>query len=490
MNKTTIIFLLILLLLPAKNLTGTPDFGRNFFNKTLRIDYYHSGNATEEFFSIDNIFIEGEWAGSRKNLIFPFRYGRYKYEIYSAAEKTLIFSKCFDSLFGEYRTTDKAIKGTMRTFHESALIPLPRIKFQFRILRKEKNRKYKELFRTEIDPGRGNFSSERKFGETDIISIQRSGAPGKCVDIAIIAEGYKSSEFKKVKSDFSKVKKIFFSQEPYKSLRSHFNLYGLFKPSSDSGTDEPRQKIYKSTAVDTTFNSLNSPRYLLTESNKKLRDIASAVPYDALIIMVNSKRYGGGGIFNLYSTFTIDNKQTPYLLLHEFGHSFGGLADEYYSSAVSYNEFYPKGSEPDEPNITALLENDNVKWKNLITKGVKIPTVWRKDEFDRMNSAFAEKRADINAKIESLIKEGATLSAIQKARKELNALINRKEKEDRKFFSSSKNLGVVGAFEGAGYSSKGLYRPMINCIMFTIGKKPYCKVCRSSVEKIIRYYSD
>ena len=474
MRKNIMIFILILLLFPVLNLTGTTDFDKNFSNRTFRIDYYHSGNATEESFSIDNIFIEGEWAGSRKNLIFPFRYGRYKYEIYSVADNTLIFSKCFDSYFGEYRTTEKAIKGIKRTFHETALLPLPRKKIQFRILRKENNKKYREMFLAEIDPAGRNISSERKFGETKIIPLHKSGDPGKCVDIAIIAEGYKASEFKKANSDFIKVKKIFFSQEPYMSLKLKFNLYGLFKPSNDSGTDD----------------SMNSPRYLLTESNKKLRNIASAVPYDALIIMVNSKRYGGGGIFNLYCTFTIDNEQTPYLLLHEFGHSFSGLADEYYSSAVSYNEFYPKGSEPDEPNITALLDRDNIKWKNLITKGVKIPTVWRKDEFDRMNSGFSDKRAKINAKIESLIKEGATLSSIQKARKELNTLINIKEKEDRIFFSSSKNLGIVGAFEGAGYSSKGLYRPMINCIMFTIGKKPYCTVCRSSVEKMIRYYTD
>jgi len=490
MIKKIFFFVIFISVLFQTEIIANSVFDDFFLNRTFRIDFYHSGNAKNEYFSIDKLYLEGKWSGNKKSLIFPFKYGKYRYEIYSYPQNILKFSKGYDSYFAEYSTTQEAINGVNKTCLETALIPFPRGKFFFVIKKKDRKNIYHEIFKTKIDPRDRMISTEKKYGNAKIINILKSGDPEKCVDLAFIAEGYQASEFKKAKADFMRAKEIFFSQEPYKSLRSRFNLYGIFKASFNSGTDEPRQQIFKNTAVDTTFNSFNSPRYLLTESNKKLRDISSAVPYDAIIIMVNSKRYGGGGIFNLYCTFTIDNKQTPYLLLHEFGHSFSGLADEYYSSAVSYNDFYPPGIEPDEPNITALLNPKNLKWRKLITAGVKIPTPWRKTEFDRMNADFSKKRAKINRKIEALIKKEASPDQISAARKELNDLINKKEIEDKNFFLKSGNRGIIGAFEGAGYSSKGLYRSMTNCIMFTIGKKPYCKVCRSAVEEMIKYYSD
>lgn len=489
MTKKNSHLILIIFLLLSVNLKGKSGFDNYFLDKTLRIDYFHSGNAKEESIIVDNIYIEGKWSGNKSNLIFPFKYGRYRYEIYSSTDKNLIFSKNFDSYFGEYKTTNKALKGVKKIFHETALLPLPRRKVDFILLRKDRNNRFHVFFKTEIDSGSPWISDEKKYGRVKITNILKSGEPASHADIAIIAEGYTKTEYKKAVKDFKKAGGIFFSQEPYKSLKSRFNLYGIFKSSSESGTDEPRQRIFRNTSVDTSFNSMNSPRYLLTESNKKLRDIASAVPYDALIIMVNSKRYGGGGIFNLYCTFTIDSNQTPYLLMHEFGHSFSGLADEYYSSAVSYNDFYPRGVEPDEPNITALLNPKDIKWKNLVTEGTALPTSWKKQEFDRMNDKFSDERAKINREIDSLTEKRASKDEIKRAREKLNNLIKKKEKEDHTFFLESKSRGVVGAFQGAGYSSKGLYRSMVNCIMFTIGKKPYCKVCKTAVEKMIEYYS-
>jgi len=242
--------------------------------------------------------------------------------------------------------------------------------------------------------------------------------------------------------------------------------------------------------VDTTFNSLGSSRYLLTESNKKLRDITAVVPCDAVMIMVNSARYGGGGIYNSFCTFTIDNEQAPYLILHEFGHSFAGLADEYYSSSVAYNEFYPRGTEPVEPNITALLNPGKIKWKSLLSPGVALPTKWNKSEFDAMNVEFGKIRSMINLRIEDLMKSNAAESEIREARKELEYLMKNKDLENQEFFKKSGLTGIVGAFEGAGYSSEGLYRPMQDCIMFTIGKKPYCIVCEQAVKRMIGTYSD
>jgi len=144
----------------------------------------------------------------------------------------------------------------------------------------------------------------------------------------------------------------------------------VYKPSEDSGVDEPGANIYRNTVMNCTFNSLGSDRYLLTEDNKAVRDLAAFVPYDALYIMVNHSRYGGGGIYNLYCTFTTGNQYKDFLFIHEFGHSFAGLADEYYTSSTAYNDFYPRGVEPVELNITALTDPQNVKWKNHLTPGI------------------------------------------------------------------------------------------------------------------------
>jgi hypothetical protein len=317
-----------------------------------------------------------------------------------------------------------------------------------------------------------------------------SGDPHSCVDIAIIGEGYKKEEMDKFRADLERFTRIFFEQEPYSSFKNSFNISGVLQPSLESGCDEPRHGIYKNTAVNATFNSLGSERYLLTEDNRSLRDVAAHVPYDALLIMVNHTRYGGGGIYNLYCTFTADNQWHSYLFLHEFGHSFTGLADEYYTSSVAYNEFYPKGVEPLESNITALLDTEKVKWKSSLTAGVEIPTPWEKPEFDEMDSAYQKVRQELNEKIARLKREGAPDEEIKKTERESEDLSKKHAGRIDAYLANSRFAGVVGAFEGAGYSSQGLFRPMLDCLMFTKGNKPFCKVCEQAVIRVIQYYSE
>ncbi len=471
---------------------GTPDvdYNKYFTGQTMRIDYFHIGNSSEELITIDKIYREGEWAGSKKKLTNSFPYGKYRAKIFTSDEKTLLYSRGFDSYFGEYKTTGDAARGIKKSYHESVLIPYPKETIILKIVQVSGRTEISTLITKKIDPSSINIIREKRKRDIIVFDVHKTGDPSKRVDLVIVAEGYTKNDLEKVKNDFQKVKKIFFSQEPYRSNMNKFNIYGIFKPSDESGTDEPRIGKLRNTSVDTTFNSLGSARYLLTEANKKLRDITSAAPCDAIMIMVNSTRYGGGGIYNSFCTFTIDNKQASYLILHEFGHSFSGLADEYYSSAVSYNDFYPKGIEPVEPNITALLDPAKIKWSSLVKDGTKIPTPWGKRDFDRMNNEFGKKRKEINLKIERLTRSGASKEKILQAKQEIESLMKEKEKENREFFSRSGLTGVVGAFEGAGYSSKGMYRPMIDCIMFTIGKKPYCKVCENAVSEMIKKYSD
>ena len=215
--------------------------------------------------------------------------------------------------------------------------------------------------------------------------------------------------------------------------------------------------------------------------------MASHIPYDALMIMVNHSRYGGGGIYNLFSTFTTDNQWHEYLFLHEFGHSFAGLADEYYTSDVAYNEFFHIDVEPVEPNITALINNE-AKWEKILSKEIEIPTLWEKELFDSLDLKWQAERQALNDKIVELKKNKVSESEIFKAQEDYNLKDKEHSVDVDKFLHNSKYWGRVGAFEGAGYESKGLFRPMIDCLMFSKGNKPFCKACENAIIRMMKSY--
>lgn len=466
------------------------DFDTYFIDRTMRVDYYHGGDATGEFITVDRIYEQGTWAGSLKNLQDPFNIGRYAVKVYEAERGKLIFSRGFDSYFGEYRTTAPALRGVKRTYHESVLVPFPKNKVVLTFEVRDKENKLQPIFSFEMDPLDISIVRESPAGGVRVFQILKSGESHTKVDIAFIAEGYTALEEKKFIADLKRVAEIFFSQEPYRSQPGLFNLAGVFKPSAESGCDEPSHGSFKNTAVGASFDSLGSERYVLTEDNRNLRDIAAHVPSDALVILINHKRYGGGGIYNLYCTFTVDNQWTDYLFLHEFGHSFAGLADEYYTSSVAYNEFYPRGIEPLEPNITALLDPTHLKWKELVTPGIEIPTPWEKEEFDRMDLAYQKIRQEVNERIAAMKRAGAPRAEVEKVEQESEELSRRHAAKVDQFLRQSKYWDKVGAFEGAGYAAQGLYRPAIDCLMFTKGAKPFCKVCEQAVRRVIKFYAE
>lgn len=467
-----------------------PAFDDWFVDKTMRVDYFHAGNSAEETVALDQVFDQGIWAGSRTHLVDPFNLGRYLVKVYDAASGTLIFSKGFDSYFGEYKTSDPALQGVRRTYHESALLPYPRKPVRFTVEAKDRQNTYKALFSQVIDPAATTVIRERLVPGVEVFEVVKSGEPRRKVDVAVIAEGYTAEEEAKFKADLDRFATVFFKLEPYRSHRDKFNIYGVFKPSAESGCDEPSHGSFKSTALSATFDSLGSERYLLTEDNKSLRDIAAHAPYDALYIMVNHKRYGGGGIYNLYCTFTTDNQWYEYLFLHEFGHSFAGLADEYYTSQVAYNEFYPAGVEPAEANITALLDPAQLKWKGLVSPGVGIPTLWEKAEFDEMDNAYQKVRGEVNENIARMKRGGVAAAEVARVEEESERLSREHADKVDAFLRASKYRGKVGAFEGAGYAAQGLYRSQLDCLMFTKGTKPFCKVCEAAVVRTILYYVD
>ncbi|MFO7889823.1 MAG: M64 family metallopeptidase [bacterium] len=486
------IILLFLIIIPSFLLSQQAvDFDKYFEDKTLRIDYFHTGNDTMEIITIDKIYRYDTWAGNPEHCIDNFNNGKYYIKIYDQNSNKLIFSKGFNTIFGEYQTTNPAINGIKDTFHETVLIPCPKKPFFFVLESRDKKNIMHGIFSREIDPHMTGIIEEQPDTDVVVYPALMNGDPHKKVDLAWIAEGYTQEEYEIFKKDVDGLMKTLFSTQPFKEFKDKFNIYGVFKPSFQSGTDQPRQNIYKNTAVNSSFNALNLRRYLLTEDNKSLKNIALNVPCDAIVVLVNHERYGGGGIYNFYAISTTHNSLSNNVFVHEFGHSFAGLADEYYTSSVAYNDFYPQGVEPVEPNITALLNTDNLKWKKLVSPGIEIPTEWGKDAIDSLQIKYSKMSAVMYSKIDSLTSAEAGKENIEevrsKWRKKLDKIREEIEKIESKYSYLKKK---VGAFEGAGYSARGLYRPELDCIMFSNRTKRFCKVCQEAIKRIIFYYSE
>ncbi len=283
-----------------------------------------------------------------------------------------------------------------------------------------------------------------------------------------------------------------FSIEPFKRNKEKFNVRGILRYSQESGVDEPTKNRYKNTILDATFNSFDSPRYLLTENNKMLHDIAARVPHDAIIILANIDRYGGGGIYNFYSISTAnESRWNDFVFIHEFGHSFAGLADEYYSSSVAYDDFYPAGIEPTEPNITRLLNSKQLKWKAMLDEGLEIPTDWGKSQYDSMSIRVGELHRERNAAVADLKAENKTETEIDKCRENFKQDIAATRQRLKDFMSNHPLRGKVGVFEGAGYSTEGIYRPTLNSMMhqFTDQDKKFYPVSEHAIETVIDYYT-
>ncbi|MBN2399712.1 MAG: peptidase M64 [Candidatus Aminicenantes bacterium] len=469
---------------------GSIDFGAYFNDRTMRVDMFHCGDAQKETLSVDHIYVQGQWAGNPRRLIDPPDGGRYLVQVYGAADNQLIYRKGFDSYFGEYKTTEPAARGVTKTFSESLLIPCPKVCVRLEVALRDRQNRPQTLFKTEIDPGDIFIIRENLDPDVQVIEQVKNGEPGNHADLAILAEGYTAGEEGKFRQDLARFSTLLLGQDPYRTFRDRFNIYGLFKASRDSGCDEASFGQFKNTAVQAGFDSFGSERYLLSADNLAMRDIAAHVPYDTILIMVNHSRYGGGGIYNLYCTFTTDNQWSDYLIMHEFGHSFSGLADEYYTSAVAYNEFYPVGVEPLEPNITALLDPKNLKWKELVTKNTAVPTPWEKKAYEKMEKTYQKKRREMSDLIAARQRANAPRQEIEALQAESEAMSRRNGQEVNEFFGQSRFRGQVGAFEGAGYAAKGLYRPMLDCLMFSRGLRPLCKVCEQAVIRTIQYYSE
>jgi hypothetical protein len=442
---------------------------------TMRVDYYHTGNSKEERFSLDRIVIEPlPWPGHPKRAIDDTNLGKYFFEVVDAESGATLYSRGFSSIYGEWETTGEATT-INRTFSES--LRFPAVERPARVVVKKRDAKqvFQTIWTLSVDP-RDKFivreSSVAPAGA--LIRLHVSGDPTEKLDLLILGDGYTSSERGKFERDARRLTRVLFETSPFKERQRDINVWGLVPAAAQSGVSRPSQGIHRRSPVGATYDAFDSERYILTFDNRAFRDIAANAPYDVVEILTNSATYGGGGIYGLYSTVAADSAWAPYIFIHEFGHHLAALADEYYTSDVAYLPATDR-IEPWEPNVTALLDPSNLKWKDLVTPGVALPTPWPKEEYEQYSRATQERRRKIRAE--------------NRPEAEMDALFREQMAHDTAALGTGPHADVVGAFEGANYEARGYFRPEVDCIMFTRDPVPFCAVCRRAIERVLDLYS-
>ena len=443
--------------------------------RTMRIDYYHGGNSHDEWFTLDRTVLEPlEWPGNPSKAVDESQLGNYLFEVREGSGK-LLYSRGFSSVFAEWKTTDEA-QHANRTFSESLRFPSPNSAVEVSV--KERDEKdpakaFRVVWKTVVDPKDKFVDRSRPRSPGALIMLQKMGDPAGKVDLLVLGDGYTAAERGKFEKDARRFMEMLFAATPFKEHRKDFNVWGLCPAAQESGVARPSSGIYRRSPLGATYDTFDSERYVLTMENRAMRDVASFAPYEFVEILVNGKTYGGGGIFNQYATVAIDNAWAGYVGVHEFGHHFAGLADEYYTSDVSYLS-QEKRTEPWEPNVTALLDPASLKWKDLVEAGTPLPTPWNKEEFERFEAEIQKQRK--------------ALRAAGKPESEMEELFRKERAQEEAMFRTEKYAGKVGAFEGANYEAKGYYRPELDCIMFTRFQK-FCAVCRRAIERVIGMYT-
>ncbi len=401
------------------------QFDSLFYHHTLRIDYENVGNSDTSFFALKDVKIEPFWGGSQIHLLDTFGYGNYFFKVFDSVSGNLIFSRGYSTLFAEWRVTKEAKRG-MRSFAESVVMPLPRRAARIEFYRRSKG--VFVPFYTYYYSPTDYFVGKDQYDKYPVFEALSSGDPARKVDIVLLPEGYTEEEMGKFIDDCMFFTKEFFTYEPYASLKNKFNIHAVLAPSAESGVDIPKDSIFRNTLLDMSFDTFGTDRYLMTPDFRKVRDIAANAPYDQIYIIVNTNKYGGGAIYNYYNTCISGNLKASKVFIHEFGHGFAGLGDEY-GYGDDMKDLYSKNEEPWEPNLTSLVHFEQ-KWKAMVDKNTPVPTP-----------------------------------------------------------ATAKYKDKVGAFEGGGYVKKGIYRPQQECLMRSFKGRKFCAVCRDAIRKMILFYA-
>ncbi len=419
---------LLLLVLLSFSLSSKAAYSDYFLNKTMRIDYIHAGNNHSESYFVQQIKMEPYWGGSQKNLIDTFKYGDYFFEVYDAETNVLIYSRGYSTLFGEWQTTDEA-KAIQKSFYEGIRFPFPKNKVVVKWYSRDWDGVFQLKMELPVDP-KNYFIDPSLPARYPVYQTLNSGNPAQKVDIVILPDGYTADEMDKFKADCDKFTEELFKYQPYTQYRNHFNIYGIMAPSHESGNDIPADSVWKNTQLSSSFYTFDSERYCMTEDYKSVLDLSANAPCDQIYILVNNPKYGGGAIYNFYNLSVNSNAQAGKIFIHELGHGFAGLGDEYFNSSTSYNEFYNLAVEPWEPNITTMVNFDS-KWKNLLSPQTPVPT------------------------------------------------------PDTEAYNE-----VLGVYEGGGYVAKGVFRPRRDCLMNSFKGTVFCEACHEAIIKMILFYSE
>jgi len=413
----------IILLFAPFSVLGTPVYDQFFTDDVLRFDYLLCGNHSNASVLPGELKKERQWSGSHGALIDRLNLGTYRFQVYDQKSGELIFSKGFSPIFQEWQSTPEA-KQLSKAFYQVIRFPFPKKSILLKIEKRDYEGRYSGIFSQNIDPN-NYFIINENARNIPVEKIYYSGDYSHKIDIAILAEGYTANEMDKFVNDAKRLTDSLFVVAPFSQLKNYFNIYALKTVSIESGTDIPGEHIYRNTIFNSTFYTFNISRYLTTSDMKTVHDMAADVPYDYLIILVNSSRYGGGGFYNFINVCTADHKLSSNVFVHEFGHGFGGLADEYYTSEVAFEDYYNLKVEPWEPNLTTLVDFDS-KWRDLVDPSTPVPTP----------------------------REG-------------------------------KYNSIVGVYEGGGYTSRGIFSPMEDCRMKSNLTRDFCPVCQRAIKAVI-----
>ncbi|NLX57148.1 MAG: peptidase M64 [Planctomycetaceae bacterium] len=446
-------------------------FDEHFVTQTMRVDYYHSGNADEDRIAVERIIRDGVWAGSRTRLTDPLDLGLYGFEVRDQQSQQLLYAQRFCSVFGEWQTTAPA-RQHWGTFHASLRFPWPRQPVEV-TLKQRHGGTWRTLWTTTIDPHSRFVINADPPVQHPVWTVLENGPVEQKVDLLLLADGYTAGEMEKFHADAQRMTDRLFTVEPFQSRRADFNVRAIDVPSSQSGVAQPRDGVFHRSALGCQYNTFDLERYVLTCDNRTLRDVASAAPYDYLVILLNNSKYGGGGIYNDQTTVAVDCPAADYILVHELGHHLAGLGDEYYVSQVAYETGKRPRFEPWEPNITALLDGHALKWGDLVSPGTPIPTPWAKEAFE--TAARAQQR--------QAPKPVQTASGEDDAQSP--AVAREPQRATAEILQASPYAGRIGAFEGASYEAHGLYRPAIDCIMFSRNPAGFCAVCQRAIAQAI-----
>ena len=440
--------------------------------RTLRVDYGHTGDAVSERFGVDRVVLEPlPWPGNLAKAVDTSNLGKYCFEVVDKASGRLLYSRGFASIYGEWETTDEA-KIQSRSFSESLRFPQLDLPVRVQLKKRDDRNAFKAIWTFDLDPKDPLIERAPAPEAGALITLQNAGDSADKVDFLILGDGYTLAERGKFEQQARRVMELLFEQTPFKEHRKDFNVWALCPTSRESGVSRPSTGAHRRTPLGTTFDAFGSERYVLTFDNRAFRDLAAQAPYEFVEILVNAETYGGGGIYNLYSTAAAGNSTIGYLFVHEFGHHFAGLADEYYTSDVAVTNDAAR-PEPWEPNAT--VDPKHPKWMDLLSPGVPLPTPWVKETFEAHSHEYQKERRAIRA--------------ANRPETEMDALFAKEKVFEMNLLGRDTYAGKVGAFEGANYEAKGYFRSQEDCLMFSRDDVGFCSACRAAIERVIRQYA-